>query len=207
MTIDIIKETEQYVKKIHLNDFTGHDYAHINRVRKIALNIGKEEGADLFIVEMAALLHDTVDSKLVDESVAYRHLYEFLNSIQLRDDIQQAILHILRNVSYKNGSNHGKLQSLEGQVVQDADRIDALGAIGIARTFMFAGHFNEPMHDESLAPFKKDHNGNSTAINHFYEKLFLLKDLMNTTTGKYIAQERTAYMVDFVEHFKKEWQI
>ncbi|WP_425463258.1 HD domain-containing protein [Macrococcus equipercicus] len=193
---------------VHSGDSSGHDYSHIERVRKMALLIGREEQADLFIVEMAALLHDTVDDKLVEPARAWQQLEQFFDSVQLAADKRAAITHILQYISFKGGKNAGKLRSLEGKVVQDADRLDALGAIGIARTFMYAGAFGDVMYDPDRAPrdlATADYRAQSTAINHFYEKLFTLKELMNTTRGRQLAEERTAYMEAFVDRFKQEW--
>ncbi|ULG71665.1 HD domain-containing protein [Macrococcus brunensis] len=205
----MIKETEKYVKDFHMGDSSGHDYAHIERVRKMALTIGREEQADLLIVEMAALLHDTVDDKLTDEVTAWTKLENFFDQIALAEDKRDAIRHILKYMSFKGGKNAGKLESLEGKVVQDADRLDAIGAIGIARTFMYAGKFGDIMYDPLIPPRdlqQADYREKTHAINHFYEKLLKLKDLMNTETGRAIAAERHEFMEQFVAQFKKEWQ-
>ncbi|ULG73927.1 HD domain-containing protein [Macrococcus brunensis] len=205
----MIKETEKYVKDFHMGDSSGHDYAHIERVRKMALTIGREEQADLLIVEMAALLHDTVDDKLTDEVTAWTKLENFFDQIALAEDKRDAIKHILKYMSFKGGKNAGKLESLEGKVVQDADRLDAIGAIGIARTFMYAGKFGDIMYDPLIPPRdlqQADYREKTHAINHFYEKLLKLKDLMNTETGRAIAAERHEFMEQFVAQFKKEWQ-
>ncbi|WP_414047196.1 HD domain-containing protein [Macrococcus equi] len=205
---NIIKITEKFVKDIHKEESSGHDFTHIARVRKMALHIAALEKADLFIVEMAALLHDTVDEKLFDRTLAWQRLNEFYESIHLAQESQDAINHILNYMSFNGGKNAGKLKSLEGKVVQDADRLDALGAIGIARTFMFAGKFGEAMYDPSI-PVRTDlanYREPSTAINHFYEKLFKLIDLMNTESAKQMAQERNDYMKAFIDQFMKEWQ-
>ncbi|TDL96815.1 HD domain-containing protein [Macrococcus brunensis] len=205
----MIKETEKYVKDFHMGDSSGHDYAHIERVRKMALTIGREEQADLLIVEMAALLHDTVDDKLTDEVTAWTKLENFFDQIALAEDKRDAIKHILKYMSFKGGKNAGKLESLEGKVVQDADRLDAIGAIGIARTFMYAGKFGDIMYDPLIPPRdlqQADYREKTHAINHFYEKLLKLKDLMNTETGRAIAAERHEFMEQFVAQFKEEWQ-
>lgn len=204
---EVLHITESFVKNVHKDESSGHDYSHIVRVRKTAVEIAEKEGADLFIVEMAALLHDTVDEKLFDTIAAWERLNKFYEEIQLPIEHRQAINHILKYMSFNGGKNEGKLESLEGKVVQDADRLDALGAIGIARTFMFAGKFGEAMYDPNI-PVRddlSDYRTPSTAINHFYEKLFKLIDLMNTETAKTMAEERNAYMKTFIEQFKKEW--
>lgn len=204
---EVLHITESFVKNVHKDESSGHDYAHIERVRKMSVEIAEKEGANLFIVEMAALLHDTVDEKLFDTIAAWERLNKFYEDIQLPIEHRQAINHILKYMSFNGGKNEGKLKSLEGKVVQDADRLDALGAIGIARTFMFAGKFGEAMYDPNI-PVRddlSDYRTPSTAINHFYEKLFKLVDLMNTKTAKAMAEERNAYMKAFIEQFKKEW--
>ncbi|MCH4985994.1 HD domain-containing protein [Macrococcoides goetzii] len=204
---EVLLITESFVKNVHKDESSGHDYAHIERVRKMAVEIAEKEDADLFIVEMAALLHDTVDEKLFDTIAAWERLNKFYEEIQLPIEHRQAINHILKYMSFNGGKNEGKLKSLEGKVVQDADRLDALGAIGIARTFMFAGKFGEAMYDPNI-PVRddlSDYRTPSTAINHFYEKLFKLIDLMNTETAKTMAEERNAYMKTFIEQIKKEW--
>lgn len=204
---EVLHITESFVKNVHKDESSGHDYAHIERVRKMAVEIAEKEGADLFIVEMAALLHDTVDEKLFDTIAAWERLNKFYEEIQLSIEHRQTINHILKYMSFNGGKNEGKLKSLEGKVVQDADRLDALGAIGIARTFMFAGKFGEAMYDPNIpvSDDLSDYRTPSTAINHFYEKLFKLIDLMNTETAKTMAEERNAYMKAFIEQFKKEW--
>ncbi|TDM10497.1 HD domain-containing protein [Macrococcus lamae] len=204
----IIQATEMYVKNIHSQDSSGHDFSHIERVRAMAITIAKEEQADLFIVEMAALLHDTVDEKLVDTASAWQNLENFFDSVQLGAEQRETVKHILKYISFKGGANKGKLKSLEGRVVQDADRLDALGAIGIARTFMYAGAFGDVMYDPDIEPrnlAETNYRDKSTAINHFDEKLFKLEDLMNTKTGRRLAEERTQYMKEFVARFKHEW--
>ncbi|MBF0842949.1 MULTISPECIES: HD domain-containing protein [Mammaliicoccus] len=211
----IIKEAERHVSSLHKEDTTGHDFEHIMRVRHLALDIAKHEKIDIFIVELASLLHDSVDRKLFkDANKAWDNLYVWMNKVQLSTEIQKEIIHILKYISYKGGKNKGKLNSLAGKVVQDADRIDALGAIGIARTFQFAGHFNEPMHitdskprDLNTITADQYHNEPNTAINHFYEKLLLLKDQMNTVRGKEIAEDRHKFMIMFLEQFFEEWNV
>ncbi|WP_301421111.1 HD domain-containing protein [Mammaliicoccus lentus] len=211
----IIKEAERHVGSLHKEDTTGHDFEHIMRVRHLALEIAKHEKIDTFIVELASLLHDSVDRKLFkDANKAWDNLYVWMNKVQLSTEIKKEIIHILKYISYKGGKNKDKLNSLAGKVVQDADRIDALGAIGIARTFQFAGHFNEPMHITDLKPRDLNtitadqyHNEPNTAINHFYEKLLLLKDQMNTVRGKEIAEDRHKFMLMFLEQFFEEWNV
>lgn len=212
---EIIKKAEKYIEQLHQHDTTGHDFNHILRVRHHALDIAQFEEVDVFVVELASLLHDAVDKKLFkDTTTAWEQLNRWMNEVQISSDIQDEIIHILKFMSFNGGKNNGKLTSLAGKIVQDADRIDAIGAIGIARTFQYAGHFKEPMHISTHKPRDlttleqhQYHDEPNTAINHFYEKLLLLKDMMNTERGKQIAQERHAYMENFLEQFYKEWDI
>ena len=198
----MINETEQFVRSFHATDFSGHDYAHIERVRKMALQIAATEGGDLLTIELAALLHDVADTKLGGtlSSVAL-----FLSG-KVSDDRQRQILQIIDGMSFKGG-DRPPLETLEGKIVQDADRLDAIGAIGVARTFQYGALTQAPMHVPGLRPRKPgDRTSPSSTINHFYEKLLLLKDLMNTETAKGIAEERHAFMVEFLERFQKEWE-
>lgn len=199
----MINETEQFVRAFHATDFSGHDYAHIERVRKMALQIVATEGGDLLTIELAALLHDVADEKLGGtlSSVAL-----FLSG-KVSDDRQRQILQIIDGMSFKGG-DRPPLETLEGRIVQDADRLDAIGAIGVARTFQYGALTQAPMHVPGLRPRKPgDRTSPSSTINHFYEKLLLLKDLMNTETAKGIAEERHAFMVEFLERFQTEWEL
>lgn len=199
----MINETEQFVRAFHATDFSGHDYAHIERVRKMALQIAATEGGDLLTIELAALLHDVADTKLGGtlSSVAL-----FLSG-KVSDDRQRQILQIIDGMSFKGG-DRPPLETLEGRIVQDADRLDAIGAIGVARTFQYGALTQAPMHVPGLRPRKPgDRTSPSSTINHFYEKLLLLKDLMNTETAKGIAEERHAFMVEFLERFQTEWEL
>ncbi|MCE7783052.1 HD domain-containing protein [Staphylococcus xylosus] len=196
----------------HKNDATGHDIAHVNRVVKMATYISKQEQAgDLLTIQLASLLHDTVDTKLTNTQKALQNLKNFLTNLQLAPEQLQHILYIIENISYKNGQNNLVSLSIEGQIVRDADRLDAIGAIGIARTFQFSGHFKESMWKEHATKNINEVDASlysewsPSAIKHFYEKLFKLKDLMHTTTAKQIAQERHQYMQQFVEQFFNEW--
>lgn len=199
----MINETEQFVRTFHATDFSGHDYAHIERVRKMALQIAATEGGDLLTIELAALLHDVADTKLGGtlSSVAL-----FLSG-KVSDDRQRQILQIIDGMSFKGG-DRPPVKTLEGKIVQDADRLDAIGAIGIARTFQYGALTQAPMHVPGLRPRKPgDRTSPSSTINHFYEKLLLLKDLMNTGTAKGIAEERHAFMLEFLERFQTEWEL
>ncbi|WP_366289026.1 HD domain-containing protein [Paenibacillus sp. AN1007] len=189
----------------------GHDWSHIERVTALAVRLAHQMGADLFICELAALLHDVPDEKLNDSLEAgMAKLHAWLDTQPLAPEMREAVVNIISTISYAGGQR-AAVCSLEAQVVQDADRLDALGAIGIARTFAFSGARGREMYDPSLPPREQMtreeyRNGRSTTINHFYEKLFKLKDLMNTSYGKQLAQQRHDYMVQFVEQFKREWE-
>ena len=180
-----LKRMEQYAKRVLSADTTGHDWSHIKRVVNTAKTIAKAEGADLFICEAAALLHDVIDDKIVkDPIVALKGLKEFLISIEVTPEQVEVIESIITRMSFKNHKEQQEL-SLEGKVVQDADRLDAIGAIGIARVMCYSGSTGRPIHNPEMKPREEltpeeYRNGESTAIMHFYEKLLKLKDLMNT---------------------------
>ncbi|MEW4429185.1 HD domain-containing protein [Paenibacillus pabuli] len=189
----------------------GHDWPHIERVTALAVELAHRMGADPFVCELAALLHDVPDEKLNESLEAgMKKLNEWLDQQQLEPGTREAVVNIISTISYAGGQRPA-VSSLEAQVVQDADRLDAMGAIGIARTFAFAGARGREMYDPSLPPREQMtreeyRNGRSTTINHFYEKLFKLKDLMNTSYGRELAEQRHAFMVEFVEQFKREWE-
>ena len=195
-------------------DASGHDFWHILRVKNMAMRLAKAEGADLFIVEIAALLHDIADRKLNkgDEIAGLKKVEAFLTSVIAEDTTIKSTLSIIENYSYTSHlKNKNITLSLEGQIVQDADRLDAIGAIGIARAFAYGGHAGRAMYDPTIPPqknisVKKYTATPSPTINHFYEKLLLLKDLMNTKTAKKIAEERHRYMEEYLKQFYKEWE-
>lgn len=209
----IIKDTEEYVFQLLKDDASGHDWWHIDRVRKLAKNIAENELEDinLFVCEMAALLHDVADGKLNDtEAEGEKKVRNWLSQYPLTKEETQQIMGIILHLSYKGGTNKVVLSSIEGRIVQDADRLDAMGAIGIARTMAYSGSKNRLIHD----PAKKarDHltieeyrSGEDTAIMHFYEKLLRLKDEMNTTVGEQLAEKRHVYMEDYLREFYAEW--
>ncbi|MCD8860112.1 phosphohydrolase [Staphylococcus gallinarum] len=215
--LEQIKHAKAYMYQFHKNDTTGHDVAHVERVLHLARYISdSEQIGSKIIIELASLLHDTVDDKLTNQSEGLVALTNFLQQLQLTSHQQQHILHIIKHMSYKDGKNNAVQLSIEGQIVRDADRLDALGAIGIARTFQFAGHFGEPMWQTSTIdtnvekaqqiPHTNDiMHSPPSAIKHFYDKLFKLKDLMHTTTAKKLAEERHIYMENFVKQFFQEW--
>ena len=210
---DLIAKTIFFVKEKLNNAEGGHDWFHIERVCKNAVLISKNEVCDTTIVQLGALLHDIADSKFHngDETIGPRVAREFLESEQVYEEIITHVVNIIENISFKGGNFEKKFTSIELSIVQDADRLDAIGAIGIARTFSYGGFKNRTLHDPEIAPnssmTKEEYKKNdSPTINHFYEKLLLLKDKMNTTTGKQIAQERHRYMEGFLAQFYAEWE-
>lgn len=212
-TTDLINTTILFVKQKLENAEGGHDWFHIERVYKNTLLIAKEENCNLQIVQLGALLHDIADSKFHDgdESVGPKVARAFLESQNVSEDVIHAVLNIIENISFKGGHFEKKFNSIELDIVQDADRLDAIGAIGIARTFNYGGFKNRTLYDPEIAPnlnMSKEEYKNSQAptINHFYEKLLLLKDKMNTETGKQIAQQRHHFMEGFLAQFYAEWE-
>jgi len=212
MSYSIIQSTIDYVKTALKNSEGGHDWFHIERVWKNALLIAKEEECDLELVQLAALLHDIADSKFHggDEEIGPKTAANWLRSQNYPQDRINGIASIIRAISFKGGANEHEDHSIEFYIVQDADRLDAIGAIGIARTFNYGGFKNRAIYDPSIAPnlnMTKEEYKKSTAptINHFYEKLLLLKDVMNTESGKRIAEQRHHYMEGFLNQFYSEW--
>ncbi|WP_299223759.1 HD domain-containing protein [uncultured Psychroserpens sp.] len=207
-----IQFTKSFVQKTLEGAEGGHDWFHIHRVYNNALLISKSENVSAFIVSLGALLHDIADSKFNngDESIGPQKAREFLFGINVDSVVIEHVIKIIENVSFKGGNEAQKFTSPELAVVQDADRLDALGAIGIARTFNYGGFKNRKLFDPSIKPdlnMDKEAYKASTAptINHFYEKLLLLKDRMNTKTGKRIATDRHRYMETFLDQFYAEW--
>ncbi len=208
-----IQKTITFVKETLKNAEAGHDWFHINRVYNNAILIAIGEEVDLFVVQLAALLHDIADSKFNDgdENIGPLKAQDFLHSLEIDTNTTTHIVKIIANMSYsKSLGNDALFTSKELQVVQDADRLDAIGAIGIARAFTYGGYKNRLLYDPEIKPNlnqSKEAYKKSTAptINHFYEKLLLLKDKMNTKTGKKIAVERHQFMELFLEQFYKEW--
>ena len=210
--MQLINNTIVFVKKQLEDAEGGHDWFHIERVYKNALLIAEEEDCDLIVVKLAALLHDIADSKFHDgdELIGPKTARTFLESQNVSESSIDHVVAIIENISFKGGNFEKKFHSKELEIVQDADRLDAIGAIGIARTFNYGGFKNRPIYDPNILPkvgMSKEEYKNSTAptINHFYEKLLLLKDQMNTKTGKKIAQKRHEFMVAFLAHFYSEW--
>ncbi len=208
----IISNTEAFVKSTLKNAEGGHDWFHIFRVWNNAKLIAEHEDVDNFIVELGTLLHDIADSKFHngDESIGPKVAREFLDSQGVENSIITHVEHIISNISYKGGNFEQKFRSPELDVIQDADRLDAIGAVGIARCFNYGGFKNRPLYNPEIKPnlnlSKKAYkNSDAPTINHFYEKLLLLKDRMNTVTGKKIAEERHQYMETFLQQFYNEW--
>ncbi|MEY2970719.1 MAG: hypothetical protein RLZZ599_1092 [Bacteroidota bacterium] len=212
MSSSIIQITIEYVKTALKNSEGGHDWFHIERVWKNAKLIATEEECDLELVELAALLHDIADSKFHDgdEEIGPKTAQDWLERSSYPPERIARIVQIIRAISYKGGKNEHKDHSIEFKVVQDADRLDAIGAIGIARTFNYGGFKNRPLYNPEIPAnlnlSKEEYKNNpGPTINHFYEKLLLLKDLMNTATGRRIAQERHEFMETFLSQFFQEW--
>jgi uncharacterized protein len=208
----LIAETVKFVKHTLEGAESGHDWWHIQRVWNNALQIIKTETAEQLIVELAALLHDIADSKFHngDEEIGPKIACDFLYSQQLPQDLILNVQQIIRNMSFKASFEKKQFHSKELEIVQDADRLDAIGAIGIARAFTYGGFKNRELYNPGIPPalnMNKEEYKNSTAptINHFYEKLLLLKDKMNTETGKRIAAERHVFMEQYLAQFYKEW--
>ena len=208
---ELIQAIEQQIRQQFEGESTGHDWHHINRVRTIALEIQEIEGGDPTVVEVASLLHDIDDHKFNggDWDAGANKARELLRKLGLADAFIDQVGDIISNVSYKGAGVETPMHSLEGKIVQDADRIDALGAIGIARTFAYGGHKGHPIYDPNQPPTlhetKEAYTKTSHTINHFYEKLLLLKDRMNTETGRKIAEERHQFMENFLKQFYEEW--
>lgn len=210
---DLIGKTIVFVKAKLANAEAGHDWFHVERVYRNAILISKNEVCNTAIVQLGALLHDIADSKFHDgdETIGPKMAREFLESQEVDEATIAHVINIIENISFKGGNFQKAFSSRELDIVQDADRLDAIGAIGIARMFNYGGFKNRVIYDPKIAPknkmtkeeYKKN---NSPTINHFYEKLFLLKDKMNTETGKEIAKERHRYMEGFLSQFYAEWE-
>lgn len=209
-----IENTVEFVKEKLEGAEAGHDWYHIERVWKLSKKIAASEDCNQEVVELSALLHDIADPKFHkgDETIAPKIAREFLEEQQVSEEVIEKVLFIIKNISFKNRGEVPAELPIELKIVQDADRIDAIGAIGIGRTFNFGGFKNNPMYVPEVQPslnMSKDEykKSNGTTINHFYEKLLLLKDLMNTEKGKEIAQQRHDYMLGFLDQFYKEWNV
>ena len=210
--MSIIETTITFVKLKLQNAEAGHDWFHIERVYKNALLIAKTENCNLEVLQLGALLHDIADSKFHngDETIGPKTASIFLESQNVAQETVEHVIAIIENISFKGGNFDKKFTSIELDIVQDADRLDAIGAIGIARTFNYGGYKNRQLYNPEIAPnlqmTKEEYKNNEApTINHFYEKLLLLKDKMNTKTGKTIAENRHAFMETFLEQFYGEW--
>ena len=212
--MNLIEKTIAFVKEKLEGAEAGHDWFHIERVWKLSKKIAETEGGNLEVIELSALLHDIADTKFHNgnETLALEISRNFLESEMVSEEIILQVLFIIKNISFKNRGELPDNLPLELEIVQDADRLDAIGAIGIARTFNFGGFKNNLMYHPEIKPnlgmnkeeYKKS---NGTTINHFYEKLLLLKNLMNTETAKKIASERHDFMLKFLDEFYKEWKV
>lgn len=209
---DVIAKTVEYVKGSLQGAEGGHDWWHALRVWKMACRIIEEEPADRLVVELAALLHDIADSKFHDgdEEIGPRKAVAFLSQWDVPDETVKHVEMIIRNVSFKGGNEASSFGSKELDIVRDADRLDAMGAIGIARTFNYGGYKNRELYNPEIKPnlkMTREEYKNSTAptINHFYEKLLLLKNRMRTKTGKALAEQRHRFMEQFLDEFFQEW--
>lgn len=207
-----LKRTECFVRKALAGEGTGHDWWHIERVRNNARLINKTEGADLFVIELAVLLHDVGDRKVIkQEEDDYTIAENFLRKEKVTDDVVEQVMYIVKNMSFSKSLNSKKNNaSKEFYIVQDADRLDAIGAIGIARAFAYGGSKDRPLYDptkkaQKINSTKNYRKLNSSTFHHFEEKLLLLKDLMNTKTAGKIAERRNEYMKKYLEQFLAEW--
>lgn len=207
----LLKNTIQFVKKTLKNAEAGHDWFHTERVYNNAVKIAKEENCNIRVVEISALLHDIADPKFHDgdEDLALQITEKFLKEQNAEEDFIAQVLFIIKNISFKNKEEQPKNRPIELKILQDADRLDAIGAIGIARTFHFGGFKNNVIYDPKIPPVEKFNKeeykkSNGTTINHFYEKLLLLKDGMQTEKGKEMAEKRHQFMLSFLEEFYEE---
>ncbi len=210
---DLIDRTASHVKTVLSGDGTGHDWWHVYRVWKVAQRIGQAEKADLLVVELAALLHDIADWKFHDGnlSVGPTRAKQWQDSLGLDPGTVDQVCQIIANISFKGAAVEQPPLSLEGKVVQDADRLDAMGAIGIARAFAYGGAKGQAIYDPAVQPSEhrtaESYLKGGATINHFYEKLLLLKDRMNTATGRAMAEERHRFMEDYLRRFYEEWEV
>ena len=213
-TTSLVEDTIAFVKETLSDAEAGHDWFHTQRVFRNSLLIAKDENADVLVVSLGALLHDIADAKFHqgDETVGPKMARAFLKSLEVEKEVIEKVCYIIEHISFKNsiGQNKTRIHPIELLVVQDADRLDAIGAIGIARAFHYGGFKNRTLYDPEIAPnlelTKEEYkNSKSPTINHFYEKLLLLKDKMNTKTGTKIAQQRHDFLLLYLEHFYAEW--
>lgn len=204
-----IQKTEEFIRDFFEKEGTGHDWWHVYRVRNYSLKIAKKEGGNLFLIEMAALLHDLDDWKIKTDFTENK-TEKWLEKLNVQKDVVSKITEIISQVSFKGAGIETKPTTVEAKIVQDADRLDAIGAIGIARTFAYGGNKGRLIYHPDIQPvlhnnFHSYKKNTAPTINHFYEKLLLLKDRMNTPTGQKMAEVRHQFMKDFLEHFYNEW--
>ncbi|HKN98232.1 MAG TPA: HD domain-containing protein, partial [Pseudonocardiaceae bacterium] len=210
---DVLAKTEDYVRGQLGSEPTGHDWWHADRVRSLAKHIAAHEGADMFVVELAALLHDVADAKFTgSDGTGPRAAREWLGSLPVEPGTVESVATIIERMSYKGALVPEEPLSVEGRCVQDADRLDAMGAIGIARTFAYGGYVRRPLHDpetpaETHATADAYRNNVGTTINHFHEKLLLLKDRLHTEPARRIAEQRHDFMMLFLDRFHDEWHL
>jgi uncharacterized protein len=210
---EIIDNTIEYLQQHFAQESTGHDWYHIERVWKLAKQIGEQEGdVDMFTVELGALMHDIADHKFHngDETVGPKKAREFLMNLKVDEVVIESVVQIVEEVSFKGMGVPTPMSSKEGAVVQDADRLDAIGAIGVARTFAYGGSKGRPIYDPNIKPichtsFAAYKTSTAPTLNHFYEKLLTLRDKMNTTTGKKEAIRRHEFMELFLQNFYQDW--
>lgn len=209
---EILKHTENHIRQQLEGEGSGHDWWHIHRVRNLALKLGREENADLFIVELSALLHDIADHKFHDgnEDIGPATARKWLEHLEVSDSVVEHVCEIIRDVSFKGSDVETPMKTIEGKVVQDADRLDAIGAIGVARAFAYGGYKERELYNPEISPethqsFDEYKNSAGPTINHFYEKLFLLKERMNTASARILAKQRHDFMHEFVDRFLAEW--
>lgn len=206
----IVNEAIEFVRNIFKDDYSGHDYFHTLRVYKMATRIAEQEDANLMVVQLAALLHDVDDIKLSPETHANKdRAVAFLREHGISEAMIKTICEIIGEVSFR-GTDSTVPGTIEGRCMQDADRLDAMGAIGVARAFAYGGSHNRVIHDPDIKPAVNMNADEyqkhvSTTVNHFYEKLFQLKDLMNTNTAKKISEQRDSYMKSYISEFLDEW--
>jgi len=210
---EILDKIAALVKNRLDGEGSGHDWWHVYRVWKMTRHIGSKEGADMFVAELAALLHDIADHKFHggDDTVGPAVAKELLSAENVPGDVTDHVCEIIMTLSFKGAGVVTEMRTLEGKVVQDADRLDAIGAIGIARAFAYGGHKNRPLHIPGETPVLHQSKeayfkSNGPSINHFYEKLLLLKDRMNTRIGKEIAEGRHHFMEEYLARFLQEWE-
>jgi uncharacterized protein len=210
----IVTQTAEFVKNKLQSESTGHDWLHVYRVWNNAIKIGQAEQVDMFVVQLGALLHDIADWKFYDGDLmaGVRIAREFLNKFELDSVVIDCVCDIVKNISFKGAKTFVERLSKEGQVVQDADRLDAIGAIGIARTFAYGGYKQREIYNPEIKPiihesFEHYKNSIGTSINHFHEKLLFLKDMMNTQTAKKMAEQRHAFMEEYMRKFYEEVEV